>query len=236
MIKKYILAIVIFSIFVVSTIGLKVGNQIIPIQVKEVFNNETSAGIHLREIKQEGNGYRLSIFYPETKFKKLNIQIQERIKKEKKDFLEKVKEVENILEGKTCTFDITFNQYEYQDYLSFAFEITVYLCGAHPNNYYFTVNYDTKNNEMITVETMLKKDSAFLDKLAKESYDILKEEKQVKEYSNEDYLKEGLKAIQSNYENFIFDKDKLIVFINRYQIAPYVAGNFEVRIPYGKIM
>lgn len=236
MTKKYVLAIIVFVVFALSTIVFEYGKQFIPIQVKEVFNNEVKNGVKLKQIQKDETKYKINLFYPETKYNNLNEYVMSKINREQKIFLEQVNEIENLLDDKKCSFDITFNQYEYKSYISFAFEAVEYLQAPHPNSYFFTVIYDTNKNKIIEIEDLIKENPEFLKKISNESYKILKDNKNIKEYSTDENLKDGLKPIKSNFENIVFDKDKIIVFINPYQVAPYVAGNFEVKIPYGKIL
>lgn len=235
MTKKYVLAIIVFVIFALSTIIFKYSKQVVPIQVKDAFNNEVKNGVKLKQIQKDEAKYKMNLFYPETKYNNLNEHIMNKINKEQDLFLKQVKEIEDYLEDKQCTFDITFNQYEYKSYISFAFEAVEYSYAPHPNNYFFTVIYDTSKDKVIEVEDLMKENPDFLTKISNESYKILKDNKNIKEYSTDENLKEGLKPIKSNFENIVFDKDKVIVFINPYQVAPYVAGSFEVKISYGKI-
>ncbi len=236
MTKKYVLAIIIFCCFAFSTLIMKFNNQIMPVEVKEVFNNKTVGQTSVKEIKRNEQYYKVEIYYPETKYKNLNEYVLSKVNKELEEFLKELNEISKFLDGKKCNLNITFNQYEYKSYISFAFEVVVDLCGAHPNSYYFTVNYDIDNQKVIQLDDIVKNNKHFLNYLSKESYLILKEEESLKKYSDEENIKKGLKPIKSNFENIIFDKDKLVLFINPYQVGPYVAGSFEVRIPYSKIM
>lgn len=126
MTKKYILAVAIFICFAFSTILLN--SQIVPINVKEVFNNETLADTSLKEIKKEEEQYNIKIYYPETKYKNLNECIISKINKEQDFFLKEVEQLElPNNSGEKFSFNVTFNQYEYKSYIAFAFEVTVNL-------------------------------------------------------------------------------------------------------------
>lgn len=235
MVKKYILVITIFIIFLFSTTVFKYGKEIIAIDAKDVFDNKTIGKTKLKESIEENELYLIKVYFPKTEYDNLNEHILNIIAEVKNNFLEQVNNYgENPNE---CRYElnITFNQYEYKSCISFAFDVRINLCGPHPYNYIFSVNYDTISKKVITINDLIKKDSEFLNKVSIKSYEFLKENINIKEYSNDENLKEGLKAISSNFENFIFDNDKIIFFINTYQVAPYVAGNFEVAIPYNEI-
>lgn len=236
MVKKYILVIVIFATFLCSSAILKYGKEITAYEVKQVFSNEVFEDTKLKETKEETEIYTIKIYYPETKYKNLNEYINFNIKQVKESFLEETNSLGKFTDNCKYELNITFNQYKYKSYISFAFDVSIDLCGAHPYNYIFTAIYNTDTDKVITIKDLLKLDKEFLNKLSDKTYEILKNNTAIKEYSNEESLKKGLMPSVSNFENIIFDSDKLIVFINIYQVAPYVAGNFEVAIPYNEIL
>ena len=63
----------------------------------------------------------------------------------------------------------------------------------------------------------------------------MKDNENIKEYSSEEMLKKGTKPNLDNFRNFVFDKNDIVIFFNQYDVAPYVAGSFIVRVPYSKI-
>lgn len=235
MIKKYILVICIFCIFVFSTMLLKYNNLIIPIDVKQVFNNEVLGNTKIKEEVFENEKFNMKIYYPETEYENLNNEILAKINLEKENFLKEIESLENQEHDNKFSLDITFNQYKYDSYISFAFDVVTNLGGAHPYNYISTIIYDTKSKKVINIQDIIDKENNFLEKMSEISYRNLSENDSIKKYSNEENLKEGLKPIKSNFENIIFADDKLILYINAYQVAPYVAGNFEISIPYNEI-
>ena len=48
-------------------------------------------------------------------------------------------------------------------------------------------------------------------------------------------LKDGLKPNDENFDKFVFSNDGLIIFFERYSIAPYFAGEFSILVPYDSI-
>jgi len=50
-----------------------------------------------------------------------------------------------------------------------------------------------------------------------------------------DLFLEGLEAKKENFSVFNLTDESMIIYFNEYQIAPYVAGNFELAIPYSLI-
>ena len=74
-----------------------------------------------------------------------------------------------------------------------------------------------------------------LEIFSKTSYESLKDNDKILQYGNEDMFKRGLEERIENFRNFAFDKNNLILFFNPYDVAPYVAGSFVVKIPYEKL-
>lgn len=232
MLIKYMFIIITFVFFLTSP---NILNGNIPIEkVKEVFNGKYLENVVLKSYNEKKDKYEMSLYYPTTKYDKLNQEIIKKIDLEKEEFLNQISKLEKSEENK-YKLGITFMQYEYNSYISFAFDVSFDLRGAHPTNHFFTVIYDTNKDEIITTENLIKKDNNFLNNLSEEVYKILKEDENIKDYSSDENLKEGLKPITSNFENIVFDKEGIIVFIDTYQVAPYVAGSFEIKIPYDKI-
>lgn len=235
MIKKYILVVMVFVIFLFSTVILKYGKETIPIEVKQVFKNEVLGSTLVKENFEENELYSIKIYYPKTEYENLNEYMLNSINEVKEGFLEEINKLDKVLNKGKYELNITFNQYEYKSYISFALDVMIDLRGAHPYNYIYTIIYDTNSKSIITVDKLIKNNKDFLNKISQKTYEVLKENENIKEYSDEENLENGLKPIASNFENIIFDKDKMIVFINIYQVAPYVAGNFEIAIPYNEI-
>ena len=47
-----------------------------------------------------------------------------------------------------------------------------------------------------------------------------------------DMMIDGTKSIKDNYKYFNITSDGLIIYFNRYQIAPYYYGDYSITIPY----
>ena len=82
---------------------------------------------------------------------------------------------------------------------------------------------------------MVRNNNHILGKLSSITYDLLKNEERIKEYGNDEMLKDGTKPLNASFGNFAFSKNGMIIFFNRYQVAPYVAGTFKVNISYEQL-
>ncbi len=233
MLKKYILSLFLFGIIVIvgSFVSLSEGDNVL--NVKQVYNSNLEKSKYVvKEMVEEEEYYSVRIYYPETKYKELNDEIFNFITNKLNDFKNDIGVINKEELSYKFNYDVTFNSYEYGDYISIVIDTTYYSGGAHPNEYIKSFNYDIKENKMITIEDLIIKNKDIIAILSENSYNILKQEERIKKYSNEKFLSGGTSKNQENFSNFAFSKDGLIIFFNKYQVGPYVAGSFEVKLPY----
>lgn len=190
------------------------------------FNTYNLMVTYMNENGYMNNGIRIS--YPRTKYFKLNLYLKEKIENVILDFMNQSKKAE--LESVIYTLDISYDDYSYEEFESFVFFISMYLGGAHPNNLIFTVNYDTKNDKFIDIDTL--SNDNFLTTLSNEAHKVLINNPSI---IDQKMLEEGLTPIKDNFKNIIFTPNGFKIFIPQYQIAPYSSGSFQVVIPYSKI-
>lgn len=121
--------------------------------------------------------------------------------------------------------------YRTNDVISILLDGYTYFTGAaHPNTFFYSINYDLKNNKVIKLPSLFKDD--YLKVISK--YCINDLEKQMKDYSPDiDYrwIKDGAGPKKENYRVFNFTDKEFIVTFQAYQVAAYVAGPQEVVIP-----
>lgn len=94
-----------------------------------------------------------------------------------------------------------------------------------------TVNYDKRSDKVITIDDILLMYPGFLYNVSDYCYTQLKENKDIKKYGAYDVLKVGTQPLKQNYERFCLGKKHLTIYFEVYQIAPYVLGSFELRVP-----
>ena len=51
----------------------------------------------------------------------------------------------------------------------------------------------------------------------------------------DEIFEEGTEPVYENYSNFVLLQNDIVVIFGQYQIAPYAAGMFGVRIPYEEL-
>ena len=175
------------------------------------------------------NQIRIKIDYPKTTYSLLNKNLVEQLNTVVQEFINYQKQL--IQQDINYTLDIEEEQHTYKDYISYLFYITIYMGGAHPNRIVFTVNYDRRQNKMITVDDFVKAD--VLDHICNESRKQLQQNKMIMQ--NQALLQmmlEGTTPDKNNFKNFIFDENGITIYFQQYQLAPYSSGIMQVTIPY----
>ncbi len=178
--------------------------------------------------------YKIKVYYPYTSYESLNKIIDEAIKKIIDEFIATVLE-NKTLQHQLYTLNINYDKYQYKDYLSYVFYISVYTGGAHPNNTILTISYAKNKDKIITIDDLAKQYPALLNNLSNESRSYFVKDQNFNDNDIKDMLIDGTMPNQNNFKNFAFSEMGLLIFFEQYQIAPYSYGEFEIVIPYSKI-
>ena len=112
--------------------------------------------------------------------------------------------------------------------------------GAHPNQWSQWLNFDANTGKPLTKDDVFKPEAVkdieqlLLDKLIAMQAELNPEE-QVQ--TLEDLQRIGFLQLTSIYipDNFLLAKDKVMFLFNRYDIAPYSAGEIVLEVPYEEI-
>ncbi|MFA4999115.1 MAG: DUF3298 and DUF4163 domain-containing protein [Candidatus Paceibacterota bacterium] len=111
-----------------------------------------------------------------------------------------------------------------------------YIAGmAHPNSFYSAFNYDFKDNKEISLADFFNLGSNYLATLSSMSAEYLKEKLTADGYYIENFVSVGTEPKADNFSTFVFDKDKITLIFNNYQVAPYVAGPQQFEVSYDKV-
>lgn len=231
---KFILVLLIFSCIFFSTYFVNNIHEVV--QVKEVFNsNDDVLECQVKNVESITDTAIIKGYVPYTKYEKLNIRIDEIVKKYISEFKDTINGYKPLADDVKFTLEFSFDTYEYNEYITYVIRLFADTGGAHPNTYITTVTYNTKTNELVTIETLNKDYPELIKKLSELSYNKLKENEIIKQINSEDMLKDGTKPTLENFRNFAFTKEGMRIFFEKYQVAPYVAGEFEILIPYEEL-
>jgi hypothetical protein len=118
-------------------------------------------------------------------------------------------------------------------YISFVIKIYYFSGGAHGNDELYAFNYDVKNRKELTIMDFV----GSLDNLQKISL-IAKEQVAAElestgwgiDSGTQTMLDEGAAPTSENYKDFGFNSDSLIVYFQKYQVAPGAAGGQQTII------
>jgi len=180
----------------------------------------------VQRINEKYRNSNIEVYYPTTKYEVLNKEVKIIIDSKISIFKESIKD--NIEYSLFTNFDI----YKYDNYIGFVFHVLEDYAGSHPNTFIFTVNYNIKDNYIINIDTLINKNNNILNLMSKYAYKNLSTNNKIKEINLPYMLKNGTKPIKTNFDNFVFTRDGMIVFFEKYQIAPYTYGEFWITIPY----
>ena len=178
-----------------------------------------------KQINTNSNSIRIN--YPFTDYFLLNKKIREYIDFQTNNFknltLDKVKTNYYLI--------IDYKEYGYKDIISYVFFLETYDDGAHPNNLIWTINYDKKINKIITIKDLINSDPMILEKLSSFSYNVLSNDNAFKNSNILSMLKHGTAPTIDNFKNIVFSNNGLIIYFERYQIAPYYFGEIALTYP-----
>ena len=178
-------------------------------------------------------GYEIEIYYPYTTDNNLNAYINTKLELYKKDIKFQASNYEKeIAEGKYM-LDITFDVTKSSDdkYISFIFIITQNVKYLHPSETIFVINYDKENRRIIMQEDIETIYPNLYYNLSEYTYKELLNNEEIKNMGALKMLEEGTRANKYNFMDLAFKENFLLVIFEKYQVAPYVLGRFEVEVP-----
>jgi len=119
-------------------------------------------------------------------------------------------------------------------YLSLVIKIYYFSGGAHGNEEIHAFNYDMVKKKKIRMDDFFESSQDALKKISKISAEDITGQLQSQGWREDDSLKEmvreGTAPLFKNFKNFNFDSQSLIIYFQRYQVAPGAAGSIIVRI------
>ena len=112
--------------------------------------------------------------------------------------------------------------------------------GAHPNQWAQWLNFDALTGKRLTVDDVFKPEAkADIERILLLSLIDLQaqENPEEKVETLEDLQRLGFLQLTSMYipNNFLLTKESVHFLFNRYDIAPYSAGEIIIKVPYGEI-
>lgn len=138
--------------------------------------------------------------------------------------------------------EFTYTAYRTGSLISIAADYYSYLGGAHPNDVYFSWNFDLDSNTFLTIPELATDPQAFTLAVA----DMIEVQAGERFASEPEY--EGLSISDVYWDNYretiekwgsdyaaSFDADGLTVIFSAYELASYANGPQEFHIPYAAL-
>ena len=182
-------------------------------------------------ILESTDNYDLKIDYPDVENKEIKKKIDEYVKKQKDDFLNNVKVVEDIEQPK-YDFNLSVNVNDYKDITHVYMLTFAYTGGAHYTRDDTSLYYDNKTKEFVDLKYFFKDEESFKKLSSIAYYYVLKLEDKT---FDELWVKRGTDPTIDNYRHFNFKDEGLEILFPPYQIASWADGEIKITIPYEEI-
>ena len=208
-------------------------------------DNDSVAMLINRKIQQEFLGEEYSTITPEMavdSFKNVHLADYSReigilYQNEKKEF--------GTNEGFPAWYNrtyslVTFIEEGHEGVINASANYFVDMGGAHHNQWSRWMNFDTMSGKQLTLEEVfLPSAKTHIEKLLLDMLICMQAEQYSEENitSLEDLQKLGFLQMTNMYipDNFLLGKEAVLFLFNRYDIAPYAAGEIIIEVPYEKI-
>ena len=119
-------------------------------------------------------------------------------------------------------------------YLSFVINVYYFSGGAHGNEEVYTFNYDIAENKEISINDFLGLSQQNLEKLAQLASQEVTSQLQSSGMQTDNFLRQmieqGTKPTQENFKDFNFSYNSLIIYFQKYQVAPGAAGSITITL------
>lgn len=182
-------------------------------------------------ILESTDNYDLKIDYPDVENKKIKNKIDEYVKEQKDNFLNNVKEVEDLEQPK-YDFNLSVNVNDYKDITHVYMLTFAYTGGAHYTRDDTSLYYDNKTKEFVDLKYFFKDEESFKKLSSIAYYYVLKLEDKT---FDELWVKRGTDPTIDNYRHFNFKDEGLEILFPPYQIASWADGEIKITIPYEEI-
>ncbi len=182
-------------------------------------------------ILESTDNYDLKIDYPNVENKKIKKKIDEYVKEQKDNFLNNVKEIEDLEQPK-YDFNLSVNVNDYNDIIRVYMLTFAYTGGAHYTRDDTSLYFDNKTKEFVDLKYFFKDEEAFKKLSSIAYYYVLKLEDKT---FDELWVKRGTDPTIDNYRHFNFKDEGLEILFPPYQIASWADGEIKITIPYEEI-
>lgn len=186
----------------------------------------------IQNISEIDEAYEINIYYPYTTDNNLNSYINNKLEMYIKDIKYQASRYDKEVMAGEYILNILFNVTKGNDnYISFIFYVKQDIKYIHPNEYIFVINYDKKSEKIIMQEDIENMYPNLYYNLSNYTYSQLLKDENIIKMGALEMLESGTHPNKYNFMDIAFKDDKLLVLFEKYQVAPYVLGEFEVEVP-----
>lgn len=125
---------------------------------------------------------------------------------------------------------ISYEEFDFSESVhSILFTISDYTGGAHPNSYFRTFVFDLAVERELTLDDLFTSTEdalAIISPMVRAA--VL--ERMGDDYDDMGWIEQGSGVNPANYQNFVLMQNSILFVFPPYQLAPYVAGPFEVTV------
>ncbi len=196
--------------------------------MKDILEDELYV---IQNISETDEAYEINIYYPHTTDKALNSYINNKLDLYIKDIKYQASNYEKEVNSGKYKLNILFNVTKSNNYISFIFYVTQDVKYLHPNEYIFVINYDKSLKKVIMQEEIENMYPNLYYNLSEYTYKELLKNENIKNMGALNMLEKGTHANKFNFMDIAFKGNSLLVLFEKYQVAPYVLGSFEVEVP-----
>ncbi len=246
--NKYLkISLTVFSIGILFLFAIYCGQKL---RNNSIFGTKTGNNVSIHNItKAENTNYaKISIEYPEIKGvdSEINNSIKGFVESELASFNSNAEEnwkarIETSLPGeKIAEFPAEGEKFEFitswempqlsSDYISIVLSIYQFSGGAHGSTELKSFNIDIKNNKFITLAELFDGKKDYLNMISDNAISDLKDRLVDTGLSDLATVSEGAAPLESNFEIFTFNKNKITFYLKQYQVGPYSIGIQEVEM------
>lgn len=195
-----------------------------------------------KKINKQDKITNLSVVYPVVGQEKIDASIKQYIDDLMKDFQDSA-----YTEGKVNwknELSVKYDTKRFDNYLSVRFRIYQFTGGAHGMDSLIVKNYNLQDGSEVKLTDLFKNDSNYLKRLSELTVPQLagqmKNKKLISDFKKDkdlmQFIYDGAAAKEDNFANFYFVDNGLIFHFNRYAVAPYAHGEFEVKVPFIQVI
>lgn len=211
-------------------------------------DNPTDEEIAFTTSTIQEESYQLSLTAPKDLPPEVQNDVDQFFAAQKEAFLD-IAEDPQMTEGSPYPFTLATNDsevYRYGQFTSYVTQFEQYTGGAHGNNYYYTVVYDSSTGKKIELTDLFKEPAHAYTYLSQKIRPLVVDEvlrnSGISKPTPEErdfaavMAEDGTAPRAENFERWYLNDGKLMVIFPPYHVASYAAGTQIVGIPLNQMM